>query len=188
MAGVGPKQVFGFFGPAWLINYAISNFCGGTTAGEGTFGDWAVCVPNVGFWWGGTWVFANRDVIDTEKQSGVADLINFITLDCTKDGLQYKWANGLLNETGTKDTVASSTVMAISDGSMAILSGQNPFETFKEATKYASGTSMSNLDGPINDFFLEQVEAYARGDIDKATAIKSFKEIVKKELDLPSED
>ena len=59
MKDEGTKPVFGFFGPAWLINYVLASNCGGEKAGEGTFGDWAVCEPPVGFFWGGTWVLAN---------------------------------------------------------------------------------------------------------------------------------
>ncbi len=181
-AGAGELQVFGYFGPAWLINYAIGEFCGGSKDGEGTFGDWAVCVPNIGFWWGGTWFFANQNVIGTEKQAAVADLIYYITLDASKEGLQYKWANGLLSDSGTKDAVASSTVMAISDGTMAILGGQNPFTTFIDATAYASGKSMSNYDDTINAFFLEAAEQYALGVVNKEEALKNFRDMVKEEF------
>ena len=109
MKGEGPKGIFGFFGPAWLINYTLAPNCGGEAVGEGTYGDWAVCAPPIGFFWGGTWVLANKD---TTKAEAVGKIIDWITLDCTQDGLQYKWANGTLNgEGGTKDCVASGTVM-----------------------------------------------------------------------------
>ena len=42
MKGEGDKEIFGFFGPAWLINYTIAPNCGGEKVGEGTYGDWAV--------------------------------------------------------------------------------------------------------------------------------------------------
>ena len=52
------------------------------------------------------WVLANKSVIGTEKAAGVAELINWITLDDSENGLQYMWANGTLyGEGGTKDTV-----------------------------------------------------------------------------------
>lgn len=53
MKGEGAKGVLGFFGPAWLINYTMAPNCGGSKAGEGTYGDWAVCDSPVGFFWGG---------------------------------------------------------------------------------------------------------------------------------------
>ena len=60
MKGEGAKGVFCFFGPAWLINYVMIGNCGGTQAGEGTYGDWRVCAPPVGFFWGGTWVLGRE--------------------------------------------------------------------------------------------------------------------------------
>ncbi|MBP5385349.1 MAG: carbohydrate ABC transporter substrate-binding protein, partial [Lachnospiraceae bacterium] len=128
MKDEGPKGVFAFFGPAWLINYTLAPNCGGEAVGEGTYGDWAVCAPPVGFFWGGTWVLANKD---STKKEAVGQIIDWITLNATEDGLQYKWANGTLNgEGGTKDCVASGTVMSISDGSLDFLGGQNMFDAF----------------------------------------------------------
>ena len=180
MADEGPRKVFGYFGPAWLINYTISD-CSGDT-----FGDWAVCTPNIGFWWGGTWLMANKSVVGTDKQADVAKILQYITLDCTKDGFQYKWANGLLNDTGTKDTVASGTVMKISDGTMEFLGGQNPFEIFVNATHYASGKSMCVNDSDINWMFMDAARAYALGEKDRETALKDFKAQVEDELGIKS--
>ena len=39
MKGIGEKPVFGFFGPAWLINYVwLATLV--DQNGEGTYGDW----------------------------------------------------------------------------------------------------------------------------------------------------
>ena len=80
MKGEGAKPVFGFFGPAWLINYTLAPNCGGSAPGEGTYGDWAVCAPPIGFFWGGTWILANKNM-DPSKTAAVAELINWITRD-----------------------------------------------------------------------------------------------------------
>ena len=110
MKGEGAQQIFGFFGPAWLINYTLAPNCGGEKVGEGTYGDWAVCEPPIGFFWGGTWLLANKD---TQKKEAVKDILEWITLDSSEEGLQYMWANGTYNgEGGTKDCVASLTVTA----------------------------------------------------------------------------
>ncbi len=125
MKGEGQQQIFGFFGPAWLINYTLAPNCGGAAVGEGTYGDWAICEPPIGFFWGGTWLLANKD---TQKKEAVAEILRWITLDCSEEGLQYMWANGTLNgEGGTKDAVASGTVMEMSNGELDFLGGQNMF-------------------------------------------------------------
>lgn len=182
MKGEGAQPIFGFFGPAWLINYTIAPNCGGTAVGEGTYGDWAICEPPIGFFWGGTWILANKD---TTKAEAVGKIIDWITLDCTEDGLQYKWANGTLNgEGGTKDAVASGTVMSMSDGSLEFLGGQNMFDIFVPANQFANGKNLTQYDETINTYWRDQVRAYTAGEKSREDAIESFKQQVADNLDL----
>lgn len=182
MKGEGEKQIFGFFGPAWLINYTMAPNCGGEAVGEGTYGDWAVCEPPIGFFWGGTWILANKN---TEKAEVVGEIIDWITLDCTEEGLQYKWANGTLNgEGGTKDAVASGTVMAMSDGSVDFLGGQNMFDAFVPANQYAKGTNLTQYDETINTYWRDQVREYTAGNKSREQAIADFKQQVADNLDV----
>ena len=182
MSGTSDANAFCFFGPAWLINYTIGANCGGEKVGEGTYGDWAVCDSPVGFFWGGTWVMCANDTDDAKKEA-IKDLIYWITLDSTEDGLQYKWANGTLNgEGGTKDTVASGTVMGKSDGSLEFLGGQNMFDYFIPANKFAKGDNMTQYDETINNAFTDQVSQYATGEKDKDAAIADFKDKISTEL------
>ena len=182
MKGEGEKQIFGFFGPAWLINYTLAPNCGGEAVGEGTYGDWAICKPPVGFFWGGTWVLANKD---SQKKEAVGKLIDWITLDCTKDGLQYMWANGTMNgDGGTKDCVASGTVMGMSDGSLDFLGGQNMFDVFIPANQYANGKNLTQYDETINQYWRDQVAEYSAGNKSKEEAIAAFKQNVADNLDV----
>lgn len=178
MQGIGNQPVFSFFGPAWLINYVMAGNSGGTAVGEGTYGDWAVCTPPIGFFWGGTWVLANTNSSD-EKKAAVGELINWITLQCDEDSLQYKWANGTLNgEGGTKDTVASGTVMSISDGVLDFLGGQNMFDVFVPANQFANGKNLTQYDETINNIWRDEVRQYTAGNITRDEAIATFKQTV----------
>jgi multiple sugar transport system substrate-binding protein len=180
MQGIGAQPIFGFFGPAWLINYVMAGHSGGTAVGEGTFGDWAVCEPPVGFFWGGTWVLANTN---SEKKEAVGQLINWITLQCDEQGLQYMWANGTLNgEGGTKDTVASGTVMSISNGELAFLGGQNMFDVFVPANQFANGKNLTQYDESINLIWRDTVRAYTAGNLTRDEAIATFKQTVTDQL------
>ncbi len=182
MKGEGAKDVLGFFGPAWLINYTMAPNCGGEAVGEGTYGDWAVCDSPIGFFWGGTWVLANKD---TDKAQAVGDILEWITLDSSEEGLQYKWANGTLNgEGGTKDSVASNTVMGISDGAVDFLGGQNMFDYFVPANEYAKGTNLTQYDETINSYWREQVREYTAGNKSREQAIADFKQQVADNLDV----
>ncbi|EWM53773.1 ABC transporter substrate-binding protein [Ruminococcus flavefaciens] len=176
MRGEGDKEVLGFFGPAWLINYTIAENCGGKKPGEGTYGDWAVCAPPIGFFWGGTWLIANKD---SEKKEAVGKIIDWITLDSSDTGLQYMWANGTLNGPGgTKDCVASNTVMEKSDGSLEFLGGQNMFDAFVPANEYANGKNLTQYDEKINSSWRGQVRQYTAGNKSRDAAIKDFKQEV----------
>jgi hypothetical protein len=176
MKGEGEKGIFGFFGPAWLINYTLAPNCGGEKVGEGTYGDWACCAPPVGFFWGGTWVLANKD---SAKKEAIGQIIDWITLNCTEDGLQYMWANGTFNgEGGTKDCVASATVMDISDGTLDFLGGQNMFDVFGEANAYANGKNLTQYDETINQYWRDQVRQYSAGEKSRDEAIAAFKQNV----------
>lgn len=179
MAGTSATQVFGFFGPAWLINYVIADHCGGTAAGEGTYGDWAVCNSPIGFFWGGTWLIP---AAGTDVPEGVAEILTWITLDCSETGLQYMWANGGFG--AAKDSVASATVMAMSDGTLDILAGQNMFDVFVPANEFANGSNLTQYDGTINGYWRDQVRQYSAGEKTRDEAIAGFKQMVADNLDV----
>ena len=185
MKGEGAQGIFGFFGPAWLINYTLAPNCGGAAVGEGTYGDWAVCAPPVGFFWGGTWLLANND---SPNKEAVGEIIRWITLDATEDGLQYKWANGTtFGEGGTKDCVASGTVMAMSNGELDFLGGQNMFDAFVPANAYANGKCLTQYDETINSYWRDAVRQYTAGELSRDDAISFFKQQVADNLDVEVE-
>ena len=174
---------FGFYGPAWLINYTIAANCG--EGDNSSYGDWGVCAPNIGFFWGGTWVLAGKTCVGTEKQEVVKAIIEWITLDCSETGLQYYWANGTLNgEGGTKDTVASGTVMSMSNGDMDFLAGQNMFEVFVPANAYANGKNLTQYDETINSYWRDATRQYTSGAMTRDEAIAAFKTNVADNLDV----
>ncbi|HEX2945261.1 MAG TPA: ABC transporter substrate-binding protein [Clostridia bacterium] len=180
MKGAGKQQIFGFFGPAWLINYVMAGNSGGTKPGEGTYGDWAICEPTVGFSWGGTWILGNKD---TKLKKTVGDIINWITLDTSDTGLSYMWANGTFSipegkTVGTKDTVASGTVMKKSDGKLDFLGNQNMFDVFVPAGASATGKNKTQYDESINTIWRDQVRQYTAGKKSRDQAIADFKQQV----------
>lgn len=179
MKDAGAKKILGYFGPAWMINYVIAN-----NAGD-TFGDWAVCEPPVGFFWGGTWVLGSAS---SEKKEAVGQIIEWITLDTSEQGLQYMWANGTLNGPGgTKDAVASGKVMSISNGELEFLAGQNMFDVFIPANQFANGKNLTQYDETINRFWRDQVRAYTAGEKSREAALEDFKQMVADNLDVTVE-
>ena len=185
MKGEGEKKVFAFFGPAWLINYVMVGNSGLYSEDGGTYGKWRVCAPPVGFHWGGTWIFAGKD---TDQKAGVAELIEWITLDPSDTGLQYLWANGLVDwdndpETKTaKDTVASAVVMDKSDGSLDFCGWQNIFPAFIKGNNLATGKGVSQYDGIIRYYYEDAAQKYVAGEIDKIEVMEQFKQQVKENI------
>ncbi|MBQ6041264.1 MAG: carbohydrate ABC transporter substrate-binding protein [Oscillospiraceae bacterium] len=192
MAGTGKKGVLGFFGPAWLINYTIAKNCGrevdeatGEVKAEGTWGDWAVCEPPIGFFWGGTWVLGANA---SPNKDAVGEIIEWITLDTSEEGLQYMWANGTYNpDNATKDAVASNVVMKKSDGKIDFLSGQNMFDIFVPANEFANGKNLTPYDETINTAWRDQVRQYTAGNKSRDEAIADFKQAVSDQLDIDAE-
>ena len=186
MAELGPKPVFCYFGPAWLLNYSMAENV------KDEFGNWRVTDSPVGFWWGGTWIIATKEGAKNEaKKNALKDIIYWITLDPTSNGLLYQWANGTYQwefEVGpkptatTKDAVSSATVMAISDGKVDICNGQNIFDYFIPAGSYANGKNKTQYDEEINQLWRDQVRFYAAGGKSRADAIADFKQGVKDTL------
>ena len=174
MSDAGPRKVFCFFGPAWLINYVMAG-----NAGD-TFGDWAVCEAPIGFSWGGSYIIANNN---SQHKAALGEIVNWITLDTSDNGLQYMWANGTLyGEGGTKDTVASGVVMGRSDGSVDFLGGQNMFDVFVPAGVNAKGDIMTQFDETINTIYQDMAAQYAQGIMSRDETLAAFKTRISDEL------
>lgn len=92
-----------------------------------------------------------------------------------------------MNDAGTKDAVASGTVMAKSDGSIDFLNGQNMFDVFVPANQYAKGTNLTQYDETINMYWRDQVREYTAGNKSREQAIKDFKQQVADNLDITVE-
>ena len=192
--GKGKKPVLGFFGPAWLINYSMEPACNKDDDGNviNNDKDWAICDAPVGFLWGGTWMFVNKKLkADTSEEGkrkleAIQKIIEWITLDTTEEGLQYQWANGLINN--AKDTVASKVVMEKSDGTLDFLNGQNMFDYFIPANEKAPSNLLTEYDEKINALWRFEVNKYAEGLTTREQALHNFKIAVYSELGLMSED
>ncbi len=190
MAGNGEKEVFGFFGPFWLVtcNMSMYYYCGddpSTAEYEGTYGDWAVCNAPVGFYQGGDWVLAHKDVVDMEKKEVVADILKWMTLDYDENSLQYLLANGLYEPNGgAKEVVVSGKVMENADGSMEFLGGQNMFAYYGEANKQEMELHVTEYDVMIDPVWRNAVREYAKGTKTREEAIAGFKEAVKEKVNL----
>lgn len=187
MSGKGETEVFGFFGPAWFVDYTLTDGCRGNyfskeydSEEEGTYGDWAVCNAPVGFYWGGEWFAASKDVVNMEKKEVVADILTWITLEYDESSLQYQIANGIYEPyRGAKHAVVSGKVMEHAKGCADVLSGQDMFEYYRIANTQEMKVHITEYDSVIDTLWLNAVREYAQGKKSREEAIAGFKAAVK---------
>ena len=144
---------------------------------NGSYGDWAVCAAPVTNFWGGTWIFATKQLLEEgneAKKEAVAKIIEYITLNTGNNGILYKWANGSFSR-GIKDSVQSAVVMNAVDGTNELCGGQDIHKEYLKADKKAPGNLYTTWDEDINSLWLTQVRAYARGDKTRNQALADFK-------------
>jgi hypothetical protein len=191
MAGTTDPQVFAYIGPAWLINYQISEHA--SSEGATSFGDWAVTDSPIAWAWGGTWLMGHKDLIGDDasaKRAAVAEILEWITLDTTDDGFQFHFANGTLYQgsakfpdeakafedgTSAKDAVASQVVMRRSNGELNMTAGQNIFDFFLPAGANARSDHWHEWDREINGMFQEYCRLYYQGEMSFEDAMAAFK-------------
>ena len=170
MKGEGEREVFGFFGPYWLVSYVIAGNSGGDNPGEGTYGDWAVCDPPAGFFWGNTMFLAHRN---TRHKEAVGEIIRWLTLDTSETGAQYLWATGEIS--GSMEIPSSVMVSKKLEYKYDFLGGQDMLEAYLPATQYAHGDSQSEYDSWIGYLWQNEAMEYAQGNKTREQAITDFK-------------
>lgn len=191
MRAGGEKDILGFFGPSWLVNYIIAPYSELEApyieleaTGEGTYGDWAICNPPVGFFWGGTVILAHKD---TKHKEAVGEIIKWLTLDTTETGFQYLWASNKDAFLDIKGVPSSATVTRDLYASTDFLGGQDMFEVYASAGGLTRGDNLSPYDESINGFWRNEVYEYINGNKSREEAIADFKKQVDKYLDMMSE-
>lgn len=180
--GEGEKEVFGYFGPYWLVNFTMVYYCGGDRPGEGTYGDWAVCDPPAGFFREDTIILAHRN---TRHKEAVGEIIRWLTLDTSETGAQYLLASGQID--GNRHCPASAAVAKKLEYKFDFLGGQDLFEAYLSASQYARADSLSEHDISISYFWLNEAVEYAEGRKTREQAIADFKERVHQRLDYYAE-
>jgi hypothetical protein len=160
----GTDPVFGYFGPAWYVSYLLRNNSGGTKAGEGTYGDWAVCEPTEEFFIDGTLIMAGRNVLqDPVRTQAVADFIKWVTLDTSRTSLQQRLAEGnMSDETWEVNAPMSGVIMERTFGELEIIGGQDMFEIYRKVGG-ADTQFYRDLDYDIDTYWLDAVYGYVTG-------------------------
>lgn len=147
------------------------------------FGDWAVCLPPF--------------QVQTDSYSGIMvsrnaahkellkPVIEWMTLDSSRDGFQYRLANGRIFD-DEKFSVISRSVMKETETTVGFLENQNVNPIVLHALDrldelYLPDSTPEDA-GYLNIYweFMTETNAYIRGEKDKETAISDFVEGIRK--------
>ncbi len=163
-------KVFGYFGPAWFIDFSLApntldDPAKGNVPGNGSYGDWAFCKGPMGFSWGGTWICGATG-------SDNVDLIKDImyTLTCDKDTMVK-----IATEAGDfTNNEAAMTEVAASDYKNPFLGGQNHMAVFIESAKSINKSYTTMYDQGTTENIMHAMKDYYDGNVDLDKAWDNF--------------
>ena len=163
-------KVFGYFGPAWFIDFCLApntkdDANGPNEAGNGSYGDWAFCKGPMGFSWGGTWICgaAGSDNVELVK-----DIMK--TLTCDKDTMVRiaKEAGDFTNNEPAMREVAKS------DYQNPFLGGQNHMAVFIDSAASIDKSCISMYDQGMTEKIQAAMADYFNGKVDEGKAWDNF--------------
>jgi Leucine-rich repeat (LRR) protein len=140
--------------------------------GESPDNDWAICSSPFNTMEDlHTGLLVNKN---SPNKDVLGPFIEWLTLDCSETGFQYRLATGTVLNYG-KLSVVSGTVLRTADSSREILGGQNINPIVYKALNKPAG--QHGLSDQMNNVFQweEAIKAYLWGGKDKATVVEEFK-------------
>lgn len=178
-AGMGKDgNVFGYFMPAWGINFSMADGSGskkdadGNYLGGGSYGDWAVVTGPQSFNWGGSFICG---AAGTDNAALVKDIMLKLCCDedimyniskDTQDFVNNKAANAKLEE----DNVVSE-----------FLGGQSLVKALSAAADKIDCSNVTPYDQGCIENLMTAMKDYYNGKASKDEAIAKWKELVTKQ-------
>ena len=173
-ADQGPSgKVFGFFYSTWGINFTLLGNSletpeaegGKAEAGNGIFGDYAVCEGPQPYYWGGTWICA---ATGTDNPAAVKDIM--LKLTCDKE-IMKKITEDTQDYT---NTISGMNEIASSDFKSDFLGGQNHIALFAEVAPTIDMSNVGPYDQGLNEGLQKAFKDYFDGTVDLDTAKENF--------------
>lgn len=169
-------KVFAYFGPAWLVNFCMSEKEAGSIANQG---GWGACVGPQSFFWGGTWIVGANG-------SDNKELVKDIMLKMTTDEKILKEIVEKDDDFTNNPTVMEAMAKDTSYKS-AVLGGINPLNLYCEGVKKIDLSNLSAWDQGCNEEFQGAMADYFNGKSSYEDALDAFATAVKEkypELDV----
>lgn len=166
-------KVFGYFGPAWLVNFSMSAEEEGSV---GYNGGWGGTQGPQGYFWGGTWICA---ATGTDNVNTIKDIM--IGLTCTADNMQkiVELDDDFVNNKPLMEGLADESIL-INDKpySSKVLGGQNPLPIYCEAVADLKLDNLGEYDQACNEEFQTAMLDYMKGNVDYDQALQNFYDAV----------
>ncbi|HCW22406.1 MAG TPA: ABC transporter substrate-binding protein [Lachnospiraceae bacterium] len=160
------SKVFGWFFPAWGINFTIQ-----PNTGDAGKGDWAVCQGPEAYNWGGSFLIACQG---TDNASQDADIMKKLTMD--KDIL-LAITNDTLDYT---NTVSGMRALAEDDSYKSdFLGGENPYKYFAPAAESIKMDKITPYDQGCTECFQNAFGDYFNGQVSLDKAKENFETAIK---------
>ena len=168
-------KVFGYFGPAWFIDFvmapnSLEDPNGEKKTGNGSYGDWAFCKGPQSFSWGGTWICGaagsdNLDEIKTVLYTVCCD-------EATMTDLAKTYGD-FTNNIKAMETVAAS------DYRNEFLGGQNHIKFFLDSAKSIDRSCISPYDQGMAEKIQTAMGDYYNGIVTIDVAWDNFYKSIK---------
>ena len=163
-------KVFGYFGPAWFIDFCLAGWTlddanAEPALGNGSWGEWGFCEGPIGFSWGGTWICA---AAGSDNKELVADIMK--TMTCDKEVL----VNIVKDYGDFTNNVPAMTEMAASDFSSAFLGGQNYLGLMLANAQNINRAQSTMYDQTCSEKIQSAMADYYNGIVDLDTAWDNY--------------
>lgn len=155
-------EVFSYFLPTWGLHYVLK------PNAPQTSGDWAMIPGPSVYYWGGTWLAANKN---TKNPNLAKEIIKYL---CTDDSFLEKWAKD------TGDLVSNNNVVNKIKYSYSepFLNGQNYYAEFAKIANKVNGSLTQATDQAVEGIFGECVVEYMNDEKSLNQALTEFKDEV----------
>lgn len=165
-------NVFGYFMPAWGINFNMADGSGskkdkaGNYLGGGSYGDWAMCTGPQSFNWGGSFICA---ATGTDNSALVSDIMK--SLCCDKD-IMYKISADTSDFVNNKE---ANKKLEEDNVTSEFLGGQSLVKALGAAADKITCKYVSPYDQMCIENLMAAMKDYYDGKVDKDTAIANWK-------------
>ena len=145
-------KVFGYFGPAWLVNFSMAADQEGSIGNQG---GWAATEGPQGFFWGGTWICA---ATGTDNAATIKDIM--LKLTCDEEIMKNIVVedDDFVNNKPAMDAMAQD-----SSYSSQVLGGQNPLAMYCAGVEKLDLSNLSAYDQGCNEEFQRAMKNYFEG-------------------------